>query len=96
MIELEQTWSWYPPALDNMRRPSQTRVDGNCANCGTWVIAHCWSLAGSGKRCPTCRSLLTYSTCFVDEVSATHKSRAIPLTPSFLDWRKANVSTKDD
>lgn len=35
----------------------KTHLDIECPFCGTKVTAYLWSLAGSGKKCPTCGAL---------------------------------------
>ena len=32
----------------------KSTVEVECPFCKTWVRAYVWSMAGSGKRCPTC------------------------------------------
>ena len=91
MIELEQYWRSIAAERDCQNRPTQKRVQGECAHCGTEVIAYVWSLCGSGKRCPQCRSLLTVRTCFVDTVlgartrTASRKELEAMYEPSTQD-----------
>ena len=43
------------------RANGRTTVDIICPWCGDEVEAHVWSLAGSGKRCCTCKDVIHYT-----------------------------------
>jgi len=47
----------YAAGYDCLRRPTQLRCLITCPFCETDVIAYVWSLAGGGKKCPTCGAL---------------------------------------
>lgn len=47
--------------LSETSEVGRNRMLLECPWCGDEVTAYRWSLAGSGKRCPNCRSLFTYS-----------------------------------
>lgn len=39
----------------------RSTIDIECPWCGDEVVAYVWSLAGSGKRCCTCKNVIHYT-----------------------------------
>lgn len=47
------------------------RLMVGCGNCGERVIVYAWSLAGSGKKCPGCGSIIHEKRTEVRDVGST-------------------------
>ena len=54
------------------REHGRSTIEIKCPFCATWVEAFLWSLAGCGKKCPSCGAIHTY-TCQLSHKEASHE-----------------------